>query len=308
MRLSLKSGAGKVAMSQAGVEMTLYARVAVFLEMIKFSHTIFALPFAFTGALLAARGLPTLSQAFWIVCAMVGARTAAMGLNRVIDAEIDGRNPRTSGRAIPAGLLGRGAVLFFIVLSVLLMLFAARMLNPLCLYLSPLALGFILLYSYCKRFTALAHVVLGICLAGAPLGAWIAIRGSADLPAFMLAGAVLFRVAGFDILYALQDMDFDRRSGLHSIPAKLGVNGSLWTARVFHLATCGFLLALYLYMGLGPFFLAGIIATCGMLLYEHYLLRGGDLDCLDAAFFNMNGYISVTLFAAALLDVTAGAA
>jgi len=308
VRLSLKSGAGKVAMSQAGVEMTLYARVAVFLEMIKFSHTIFALPFAFTGALLAARGLPTLSQAFWIVCAMVGARTAAMGLNRVIDAEIDGRNPRTSGRAIPAGLLGRGAVLFFIVLSVLLMLFAARMLNPLCLYLSPLALGFILLYSYCKRFTALAHVVLGICLAGAPLGAWIAIRGSADLPAFMLAGAVLFWVAGFDILYALQDMDFDRRSGLHSIPAKLGVNGSLWTARVFHLATCGFLLALYLYMGLGPFFLAGIIATCGMLLYEHYLLRGGDLDCLDAAFFNMNGYISVTLFAAALLDVTAGAA
>ena len=288
--------------------MTLYARVAVFLEMIKFSHTIFALPFAFTGALLAARGLPTLSQVFWIVCAMVGARTAAMGLNRVIDAEIDGRNPRTSGRAIPAGLLGRGAVLFFIVLSVLLMLFAARMLNPLCLYLSPLALGFILLYSYCKRFTALAHVVLGICLAGAPLGAWIAIRGSADLPAFMLAGAVLFWVAGFDILYALQDMDFDRRSGLHSIPAKLGVNGSLWTARVFHLATCGFLLALYLYMGLGPFFLAGIIATCGMLLYEHYLLRGGDLDCLDAAFFNMNGYISVTLFAAALLDVTAGAA
>ena len=288
--------------------MTLYARVVVFLEMIKFSHTIFALPFAFTGALLAARGLPTLPQAGWIVCAMVGARTAAMGLNRVIDAEIDARNPRTSGRAIPAGLLGRGAVLFFTALSVLLMLFAARMLNPLCLYLSPVALGFILLYSYCKRFTALAHVVLGICLSGAPLGAWIAIRGTADFPAFLLAGAVLFWVAGFDILYALQDRDFDMQSGLHSIPAKLGVSAALWTARAFHLASCAFLAALYLSMHLGPFFLAGLIATCGMLLYEHRLLRGGNLDCLDAAFFNMNGYISVTLFVATLLDVTAGAA
>ena len=288
--------------------MTLYARVRVFLEMIKFSHTIFALPFAFTGALLAARGVPTLPQAGWIVCAMVGARTAAMGLNRVIDAEIDARNPRTSGRAIPAGLLGRGAVLLFIAFSVLLMLFAARMLNPLCLYLSPVALGFILLYSYCKRFTALAHVVLGICLSGAPLGAWIAIRGTADRPAFLLAGAVLFWVAGFDILYALQDMEFDRESGLHSIPARLGVAGSLWTARIFHLASCLFLAALYLSMHLGPFFLAGLIATCGMLLYEHRLLRGGNLDCLDAAFFNMNGYISVTLFVATLLDVTAGAA
>lgn len=288
--------------------MTIYARVRIFLEMIKFSHTIFALPFAFTGAVLAARGVPTLAQTGWIVLAMAGARTAAMGLNRVVDAEIDGRNPRTAGRAIPAGLLGRGAVLFFIALSVLLMLFAARMLNPLCLYLSPVALGFILLYSYCKRFTSLAHVVLGICLAGAPLGAWIAIRGSADLPAFLLAFAVLFWVAGFDILYALQDMEFDRQSGLHSIPARLGVNGALWTSRIFHVVSCLFLLGLYFHLGLGPFFLAGVVATCGMLLYEHYLLRGGDLTCLDAAFFNMNGYISVTLFVATLLDtLTAGA-
>ncbi len=288
--------------------MTIYARVRIFLEMIKFSHTIFALPFAFTGAVLAARGVPTLAQAGWIILAMVGARTAAMGLNRVIDAEIDGRNPRTAGRAIPAGLLGRGAVLFFIAISVLLMLFAARMLNPLCLYLSPVALGFILLYSYCKRFTAMAHVVLGICLAGAPLGAWIAIRGTADLPAFLLAFAVLFWVAGFDILYALQDMDFDRESGLHSIPARLGVNGSLWTSRIFHVVSCLFLVGLYFHLGLGHFFLAGVVATCGMLLYEHYLLRGGNLACLDAAFFNMNGYISVTLFFATLLDtMTAGA-
>ena len=282
--------------------MTLYARVRVFLEMIKFSHTVFALPFAFTGALLAARGLPTASQVGWIVCAMVGARSAAMGLNRVIDAEIDGKNPRTSSRAIPAGLLSRAAVLVFIALSVALMLFAARMLNPLCLYLSPLALGFILLYSYCKRFTALAHVVLGICLAGAPLGAWIAVRGAAEPSAFLLGFAVLFWVAGFDILYALQDLDFDRESGLHSIPAALGVTGSLWVARFFHLAACGFLGVLYLTMHLGPYYLAGLAAACGMLLYEHWLLRGGDLSKLDAAFFGMNGYISVTLCLATLLD------
>ena len=288
--------------------MTMYARVRVFLEMIKFSHTVFALPYAFTGALLAARGLPTPSQSGWIVCAMVGARSAAMGLNRVIDAEIDGSNPRTSGRAIPAGLLGRGAVLVFIALSVLLMLFAARMLNPLCLYLSPVALGFMLLYSYCKRFTALAHLVLGICLAGAPLGAWIAIRGETEPSAYLLGLAVLFWVAGFDILYAMQDLDFDRESGLHSIPAWLGVTGSLWTARVFHLIACVFLGALYLTMHLGPFYLAGVGAACGMLLYEHWLLRAGDLRQLDAAFFNMNGYISVTLCLATLLDTLKGGA
>jgi 4-hydroxybenzoate polyprenyltransferase len=244
----------------------------------------------------------------WVVCAVVGARTAAMGLNRVIDAEIDGRNPRTAGRAIPAGLLSRAAVLVFIALSVALLLFAARMLNPLCLKLAPVALGFLLLYSYCKRFTALAHVVLGICLAGAPLGAWIAVRGSAELPAYLLGLAVLFWVAGFDILYALQDLEFDRDSGLHSIPAALGLSGSLWTARIFHLVACGFFGALYLSLHLGPYYLAGLAAACGMLLYEHWLLRSGDLSKLDAAFFSMNGYISVTLCLATFLDTVVGAA
>lgn len=280
-------------------------KIRVFLEMIKFSHTVFALPFAFTGAVLAARGLPTPAQAFWILMAMVGARTAAMGMNRLIDAEIDARNPRTAGRAIPAGLIGRGTVLLFIVLSVALMLFAASMLNPLCLYLSPVALFFLVLYSYCKRFTALAHVVLGICLAAAPLGAWIAIRGAVELPAVFLGLAVLFWVAGFDILYALQDLEFDQASGLHSIPSRLGVNGSLWTARLFHVAMVALLAGLAASAGLGPWFLAGFAVCCAMLLYEHWLLRAGDLSKLDAAFFTMNGYISITLFVATLVDVLA---
>ncbi|WP_298270611.1 4-hydroxybenzoate octaprenyltransferase [Geobacter sp.] len=281
-------------------------KIAVFLEMIKFSHTVFALPFAFTGAILAARGLPTATQAFWILMAMVGARTAAMGLNRLIDAEIDARNPRTAGRAIPAGLIGKGTVGLFIVASVLLMLHAAHRLNPLCLYLSPVALFFLVLYSYCKRFTAFAHLVLGICLAAAPLGAWIAIRGSVGVPAMLLGLAVLFWVAGFDILYALQDLEFDRASGLHSIPVRLGVNGSLRTARLFHGAMVLLLALLVPVAGLGGWFVAGFALCVAMLLYEHWLLRGGDLSRLDAAFFNMNGYISITLFVATLVDVLAG--
>lgn len=280
-------------------------KIAIFLEMIKFSHTIFALPFAFTGAVLAAGGLPTLHQGFWILMAMVGARTAAMGLNRLIDAEIDARNPRTAGRAIPAGLIGKGTVALFIVLSTALMFYAAFRLNTLCLYLSPVALFFLVLYSYCKRFTAFAHVVLGICLAAAPLGAWIAIRGTVELPALLLALAVLFWVAGFDILYALQDLEFDRASGLHSIPSTLGVNGSLWTARLFHGAMVGLLAGLWIAAGLGVWYLAGFALCVAMLLYEHWLLRGGDLSKLDAAFFSVNGYISITLFVATLVDVLA---
>ena len=274
---------------------TLITRIGVFLEMIKFAHTIFALPFAFTGALLAAGGFPSVRQSFWIILAMVGARTAAMAMNRLIDAEIDARNPRTAVRAIPAGLIGKGLTFIFIVVSTALMLFSAYMLNPLCLKLAPVALFFLLLYSYCKRFTSLAHVVLGICLAGAPIGAWIAIRGTIDSPALILGGVVLFWVAGFDILYALQDLDFDRTAGLHSIPVLLGVNGSLWAARIFHLIMICLLFTLFSLMHLGTFFLIGILASVAMLLYEHWLLRDGDLTKLDAAFFNMNGYISVAI-------------
>ncbi len=290
-------------MIRNGTEQTKWGRIAVFLEMIKFSHTIFALPFALTGALLAARGLPSAGQLFWIVMAMVGARTAAMGMNRLIDAEIDAKNPRTSGRAIPAGLLGKGTVLAFIVLAVALMLFAAYRLNPLCLYLAPVALFFLVLYSYCKRFTSLAHVVLGICLAGAPLGAWIAIRGTFGLPAVLLALAVLFWVAGFDILYALQDLEFDRNAGLHSIPVRLGVSRSLWLARLFSLLMVVFLLGVYWLLPLGMPFLCGIVGVIGLLSYEHWLLRDGDLTKLDLAFFTMNGYISIIIFAATLVDL-----
>ncbi|AJE04590.1 4-hydroxybenzoate octaprenyltransferase [Geobacter pickeringii] len=292
--------------SDERMETGMVKKVAVFLEMIKFSHTVFALPFAFTGAILAARGLPTAAQAFWILMAMVGARTAAMGLNRFIDAEIDARNPRTAGRAIPAGLIGKGTVAVFIAASIALMLYAAHRLNPLCLSLAPVALFFLVLYSYCKRFTALAHVVLGICLAAAPLGAWIAIRGSVGVPAVLVGLAVLFWVAGFDILYALQDLEFDRASGLHSIPVRLGVNGSLWTARLFHGVMVLLLAALAPVAGLGGWFVAGFALCVAMLFYEHWLLRSGDLSRLDAAFFNMNGYISITLFVATLVDVLAG--
>ena len=274
---------------------TLFQKIAVFLEMIKFSHTIFALPFALTGALLAAGGLPTGQQLFWIIMAMVGARTAAMGLNRLIDAAIDARNPRTAGRAIPAGQIGKGVTLAFICASLALLLIAAAQLNPLCLKLAPLAIFFLVLYSYCKRFTSLAHVVLGICLAAAPIGAWIAIRGSIDTPALLLGSIVLFWVAGFDILYALQDLEFDRAAGLHSIPVSLGVQGSLWAARLFHLVMLLLLGWLYITMQLGGFFCAGVVVVAAMLAYEHWLLRTGDLSKLDAAFFNMNGYISIAI-------------
>lgn len=270
-------------------------KIGIFLEMIKFSHTIFALPFALTGALMAANGLPTLRQIVWIILAMVGARTAAMAMNRLIDADIDARNPRTAVRAIPAGLIGRGLTFVFIILSTALMLFSAYMLNPLCLKLAPIALFFLLLYSYCKRFTSLAHVVLGICLAAAPIGAWVAIRGTIDAPAVVLGSVVLFWVAGFDILYALQDLDFDRSAGLHSIPVLLGVNGSLWAARIFHLIMIVLLFVLLILLNLGSIFLTGILATITMLAYEHWLLKDGDLTKLDAAFFNMNGYISVAI-------------
>jgi 4-hydroxybenzoate polyprenyltransferase len=281
----------------------MFAKLKIFLEMIKFPHTVFALPFAFTGAVLAAKGLPSAAQAFWIVMAMVGARTAAMGLNRLIDAEIDAHNPRTSARALPAGLLGKGTVMAYVAISVALFIFAAARLNLLCLYLSPVVLVLLVSYSYCKRFTSLSHLVLGLCLAAAPVGAWIAITGDLEFPAILLGVGVLFWVAGFDILYALQDLDFDRSAGLYSIPASLGTAGSLRLARLFHLVLPFMLVALYFMLNLGILFLVGILIAVVMLCYEHWLLRDADLKKLDAAFFTMNGYISVAIFAFTLGDI-----
>ena len=280
-----------------------FGMLRTFLETIKFSHTVFALPFALTGAVLAASGLPSLYQIFWILMAMVGARTAAMGLNRLIDAEIDRANPRTSGRAIPAGLLGKKSVALCSGAAVLLFVFSAYRLNFLCFILSPLALFFLVLYSYCKRFTALSHVVLGLCLAVAPVGAWIAIRGSIEIAPLILGSAVLLWVAGFDILYALQDLEFDRSAGLHSIPARLGVRGSLVTARLFHCLTLALFGVLGVVAGLGIFYVAGVVVAALLLAYEHWLVRDGDLAKLDAAFFTMNGYISLTVFFFTLADV-----
>jgi 4-hydroxybenzoate polyprenyltransferase len=283
--------------------MTLFSRISVFLEMIKFPHTLFALPFALTGALLAARGIPSAAQLFWIVMAMVGARTAAMALNRLIDAGIDAGNPRTATRAIPAGLISRGSVAGYIVLSLLLLLYAAYRLNPLCLRLAPVAIFFLLLYSYCKRFTALAHIVLGVCLAAAPIGAWIAIRGAIELPPLLLGAAVLFWVAGFDILYALQDLEFDKKAGLHSIPVRLGIRGSLLLARMFSALTIVFLIWLTLLLQLGTPFRCGIAAAALLLCYEHWLVRDGDLAKLDLAFFTMNGYVSVIILLATIAEI-----
>ncbi|PLX92421.1 MAG: 4-hydroxybenzoate octaprenyltransferase [Desulfuromonas sp.] len=275
------------------------------LEMIKFSHTVFAFPFALMGVVLASlanQALPGFGDVFWICIAMVGARSGAMGLNRLIDARIDAENPRTAERHIPAGKIGLREAWLFVLVSLAVFLLAAWMLNPLCFQLAPLAIGLFVLYAYCKRFTAIAHVVLGLCLAAAPIGAWIALRGDLGLSVIFLGLAVLFWVAGFDIFYALQDVDYDQAKGLHSIPSKLGVERSLQLVRIFHCLMLFFLLLVLPGSGLGWIYFAGVIVVAAMLYYEHRLVKPDDLSKLDAAFFNMNGYISVTIFVFTLID------
>ncbi len=275
------------------------------LEMIKFSHTIFAFPFALMGVVLASLAsgrAPGVGQIFWICVAMVGARSGAMGLNRIIDARIDKDNPRTAERPIPAGKISLVEAWLFVGGSFAVLLLAAWMLNPLCFYLAPVAFSFFVLYAYCKRFTALAHVVLGICLAAAPIGAWIALRGDIGWQVIVLGMAVLFWVSGFDIFYSLQDVEFDREKGLHSIPSKLGIERSLLLVRAFHGMMVFLLLLLLFGTGLGWIYFLGVVTVSGMLIYEHRLVKPDDLSKLDAAFFNMNGYISVTIFAFTLID------
>ncbi|HEX6901739.1 MAG TPA: UbiA-like polyprenyltransferase [Thermoanaerobaculia bacterium] len=278
------------------------------LEMIKIEHTLFALPFAFLGMILAAGGWPSWRTVFWIVVAMVGARSAAMAFNRLVDRKIDAANPRTVTRALPAGLVTPGAVAAFTAASAALLVLAAWQLNPLTLALSPVALGILFLYSYTKRFTWGAHLVLGLALAGAPLGAWIAVRGDVQATPLLLAGAVLTWVAGFDVLYALQDLEFDRRAGLFSIPARFGVIGALWISAFLHVGTL-ILLALIprAYFsasgGLGPAYWIGWAGCLALIAYQHWVVRPGDLSRLNAAFFTANGALSVWLFATTALDI-----
>lgn len=264
--------------------------------MIKIEHTLFALPFAFLGAVLAANGLPSGWQVFWIIVAMVGARSAAMAFNRIADRSFDARNPRTASRAIPAGLLSVGFVWAFTIFSSALFLLAAAMLNRMTLLLSPVALACVLLYSLTKRWTKFSHLVLGTCLSIAPTGAWIAVRGEIGSPVpLLLSLVVLLWTAGFDVLYACQDYDFDRREGLKSIPARFGINRALWVARALHAIAFLALVWLFVVTQLGPVAFAGVIATGALLVYQHRLVRAGDLGRLNAAFFTTNAFVSVIL-------------
>jgi 4-hydroxybenzoate polyprenyltransferase len=283
-------------------------RIRLTLEMIKFEHSVFALPFALTGALLAWReaGFPRerfWTRLAWIILAMVAARSVAMAFNRVLDADIDARNPRTKMRHLPAGLLSRRFAWGFIVIWAAVFLFAARELNPLCFRLAPVALGIVMFYSFTKRFTSLAHLVLGFSLGIAPAAAWIAMQGSLDPRILWLTAAVTLWTAGFDIIYACQDYAFDVQSGLYSIPRRFGIAGALWFARVLHLGMLGCLIALERAFALGPVAVAGIAAVAGILAWEHRLVRADDLSRIDAAFFTMNGYVSVIFFAFWAADI-----
>jgi 4-hydroxybenzoate polyprenyltransferase len=280
-------------------------KISLYLRMIKFSHSIFALPFAFTSALIAASGIPAPRQIFWIVVAMVGARSGAMGMNRIIDRKIDAANPRTAGRELPRGVIGVGETVFFGAVSFGFMVFAAYMLNPLCLMLSPVAIAVLFLYSFTKRFTWASHFVLGLAISASPLGAWIAVRGSFTAEIIPLAAAVIFWLAGFDVLYALQDLEFDRSYGLYSIPRRFGIRKSLYIARTFHVISYLLLVLNGLLFNLGRAYWIGMLIVAGLFVYEHSLIKESDLSRLDMAFLNMNGYISMTIFIFTLIGFAA---
>jgi 4-hydroxybenzoate polyprenyltransferase len=277
-------------------------KVVLYLRMIKFPHSVFALPFAFIGAIMAAEGMPSIKKLVWITIAMVGARSGAMGLNRIIDRKIDQANPRTRNRELPKGTIQLSEAILFTAVAFAIFILAAYMLNPLCLRLSPIALAVLFIYSYTKRFTWFTHFVLGLALSAAPLGAWIAVRGTFDLEILPIVIAVVFWLAGFDILYALQDIEFDKSYGLYSIPKRFGIKGALLIARIFHLIAYLLLLFSGFLFKLGIFYWVGMIVVAGLFIYEHSLIKEDDLRRLDVAFFNMNGYISITVFIFTVLD------
>lgn len=273
------------------------------LEMIKFSHTLFALPFALLAAVLAARGLPSWPTLGKILLAMVGARSAAMSHNRLVDRAFDAANPRTASRALPSGAISIGFVRIFLAGSVVLFLVAAASLNRLTLALSPVAIGLLFFYSYTKRFTWLSHLVLGLCLSLAPIGAWIAVSGSFAWTPILLGLAVLLWTAGFDVLYSLQDEDHDRRSGLKSLPARWGARTALAVSAVLHAAMIPLLLAVWRLSGGGALFAAGILATAAALIYQHVIVKPEDLSRINTAFFTANGFVSVILAVCGIADV-----
>lgn len=280
---------------------TFWKRLRLTLEMIKFEHSVFALPFAFTGALLAYREDQFQTshpgwKLLWIVAAMVGARSAAMTFNRLLDQQIDGRNPRTRMRQLPAGTLSRAFAWGFFLIASVVFFAAAWALNPLCFQLAPVALGVVCFYSFTKRFTSFAHLVLGFALGIAPSAAWIAVRGSFDNRMLWLTAAVTFWTAGFDVIYACQDYDFDQREGLFSLPRRFGISGALWIARMLHIAMLIAIAALVVSFGLGWLAWLGAMAVAAMLVYEHSLVKADDLSRVDAAFFTVNGYVSVLFF------------
>jgi len=281
----------------------LIAKLRTTLEMIKFEHSIFALPFALTGAMLAARGWPAWRQVLWLIVAMVGARSAAMTFNRIADLKFDALNPRTRMRALPTGQISLRFALGFTLLSCALLVLAARQLNPLAFKLSPLALALLLVYSYTKRFTILSHIVLGACLGMSPVAAWIALRGSVSLSVLLLGAAVTLWTAGFDIIYACQDVEFDRSLGLFSFPKRYGITAALYTSAILHVLMLGLLVTVARLENLGWVAMAGLIAVACLLSYEHALVKPSDLSRVNAAFFTVNGYVSVLFFVTWATDI-----
>ncbi len=290
-----------------GLIRNFFQKIGLIFSDIKLAHSVFALPFALLSAFLAKKGIPSPRELLWILLAMVSARSGAMAWNRLLDAKIDADNPRTAGRAMPSGKLRKAELILFIIITYGLFMFAAFKLNRLCFYLSPAAIAWISFYSLTKRFTRLSHFILGMSLGLAPMGAWLAVDPRLQFPIILapafISAAVLLWVAGFDILYSFQDLEVDQKQNLHSIPRFLGIKKSLWLTRALHLASLALLLGPYFFLHLGPVYLAGLAVIAGLLVYEHSLVKPGDLSRLNLAFFNMNGYISITFFIFGATDI-----
>lgn len=278
-------------------------KIKILLEDIKIQHTIFALPFAIMSAFIASNGVPPSQKLLWILLAMVGARSSAMSFNRIADVDYDRENPRTKERALPKGRIRKSHYIIFLLISTILFVFSCMMLNRLALILSPAALLIVFFYSYTKRFTIFSHFFLGLSLSLAPIGAWVAIREEISIVSIVLGLAVIFWLAGLDIIYSCQDVEFDKRHGLFSFPAKLGIERALRLAALFHVIMMLFLFSLFFTGNLGLLYVVGIILIAGLLMYEHSIVRPDDLSRVNVAFFNVNGIISIGLMLMTILDI-----